>query len=851
MSFRTVALGVVSAVVCVQAEAGPACGLVGDGAQAGDFALVREGRCVPVVVEAGAGEAVELAAKDLSADLARVTGLPEGGVVKAGAGVAMPDYCIWVGRIGAKGLVDALQRAGRMEVTRLAGVWEAGVTQVVEAPGEGVKGAVVIAGSDVRGAIYGVYDLSEALGVSPWHWWADVPVRRRAAPVVKAGAHARTEPAVQYRGIFINDEDWGLQPWAKALEPEAGGIGPKTYDKVCELLLRLRANTLWPAMHACTPAFNSNPANAVVAARRGIVMGSSHAEPMLRNNVREWTVDPHDYNYVKNAQGVSAYWEERVRSNAAYENIWTLGMRGIHDSGMQGVKGVAEQREVLERIFADQRAMLDRHVPGGAAQAPQMFCAYKEVLEVLRAGLEVPDDVLLMWPDDNFGFVRGLPDAAGLKRQGGHGLYYHISYLGRPLAYLWMSSTPPALIWTEMTRTWRAGVRREWIVNVGDIKAAEPGMEYFLRLAWEADKAGPESAREFLRGWAAREFGEAHAEEIAALMEAHYAFNYARKPEHLQGWMPKETPRVGLFGAAEGAARFEEAGRLGRETERLGALLPAEHADAWFQLVAYPVRAAAAAHRRFLAWETWERAVKTGAIDPEPWSARAHAAHAELAVLTKHYNEAVAGGKWRGVMQEEPADKDWKSMRIAEPRLPGAESVSKSQLQEPATSVADGPEPAPRDDEGWRVLALPSPVQPAGAGGPAWVAVPGLGRTGDALALIPPFWASEPSTLAPVDFPVTVPAGVATGRELEVRVSLLPTQPARAGALRKLAVLLDGKPAGVIDVPAADGGDVWSRAVLSGVRVFRLRVPAVAAGSHTLRFSSCDAGLVVDRVEVR
>ncbi|HEX8414709.1 MAG TPA: glycosyl hydrolase 115 family protein, partial [Sphingomicrobium sp.] len=372
-----------------------------------------------VVTAPGDHEVVQIAAEDLRRDLQRVTAGGSGGTP------------IWAGTIGRSPAIDQLDASGKLDVTALKGRWESFVIATVERPAPGVPRALVIVGSDRRGTAYGIYELSRAIGVSPWHWWADVTPLRRSGLFVRAGTQRFGPPSVKYRGIFINDEDWGLTPWsATNFEPGTAGMGPKTYAKVFELLLRLKANTLWPAMHKISPAFNTNPDNARLADRFAIVMGSSHAEPMLRNNVGEWTADSRDYDYGKKPDVVRAYWEERVRSNGRFENIYTLGMRGIHDSGMQGANDMPTRRRMLESIFADQRGMISRHVSPRVERVPQVFTPYKEVLDVYRAGLTVPDDVTIMWPDDNFGYIRRFPAATERNRSGGSGIYYHLSYLG-------------------------------------------------------------------------------------------------------------------------------------------------------------------------------------------------------------------------------------------------------------------------------------------------------------------------------------------------------------------------------------------------------------------------------------
>ena len=296
------------------------------------------------------------------------------------------------------------------ELDSLRGRWECFGTMVIDNPNNNVSKALVIAGSDARGTAFGVFSISEILGVSPWYWWADMPVKQKKEWTLNIATYISSPPTVKYRGIFINDEDWGLQPWAaKTFEPETGDIGPKTYAKVFELLLRLKANLIWPAMHPSTKAFFSYPGNKKVAEDYGIVIGSSHAEPMLRNNVGEWdekTMGP--FNYLTNKEKVFQYWESRVKESTALDAIYTMGMRGVHDSGMEGVKSAKEAVPLLEQIIKDQRGLLEKYREQKADSIPQVFTAYKEVLDIYDNGLKIPEDITLVWPDDNYGYIQQI-----------------------------------------------------------------------------------------------------------------------------------------------------------------------------------------------------------------------------------------------------------------------------------------------------------------------------------------------------------------------------------------------------------------------------------------------------------
>src|SRR5688500_7181688 len=372
--------------------------VVHDAPGEGRVALVADGRAATIVVDPEDHRVVAIAAACLADDVERVAGQKPAAAAAPAQGAA-----VIIGSLDRSRTIRSLVEAGKLDVADLRGQWESfKITRVDD--------TLVIVGSDRRGTAYGAFELSRAIGVSPWYWWADVPPKRRDAIHLSTDAARVGPPSVKYRGIFLNDEDWGLQPWAaKTFEPETADIGPKTYARIFELLLRLKANYCWPAMHDSTRPFNSFPQNKQVADDYAIVMGSSHAEPMLRNNVGEWPADQKDkWDPVNNLPGILEYWETRVRENGKFENVYTVGMRGIHDSGMPGGGTRDEKRERLERIIALQRDMLARHVNKDPAAVPQIFCPYKEVLDIYQSGMKLPDDVTIVWPDDNHGYIRQL-----------------------------------------------------------------------------------------------------------------------------------------------------------------------------------------------------------------------------------------------------------------------------------------------------------------------------------------------------------------------------------------------------------------------------------------------------------
>ena len=594
---------------------------------ANDFVLGDGKTAAAIFIETNDQPAVLRAAGDLADDFARVTGTKPG--IKSDF-AATDKIAVIIGTLGKSKTIDRLAAEGKLATNGVSGSWESYVLQMVKNPLPGVERALVIAGSDRRGTIYGIYQLSEMIGVSPWYWWADVPVKRKNLLALRGDLLQQGPPAVKYRGIFLNDEDWGLRPWAaKTFEPETGNIGPKTYAKIFELLLRLRANYLWPAMHPGTAAFNSFPADAQLANEYGIAMGSSHCEQMLRNNISEWDEKVFgEYNFVTNPEGVLKYWEQRVRENGKFENVYTLGMRGIHDGAMPGGGTEREKAARLQTIVAGQRDILSRNVNPNVAQVPQIFCPYKEVLPLYRLMTNLPEDVTLVWPDDNYGYIRQFSNPRERQRSGGAGVYYHVSYYGAPRDYLWLCSTPPALIAEEMTKAFDYGADKVWILNVGDLKPAELDIEFFLKLAWNPHAWNGTNTYELLTKQLARDFGAASAPGLTAILAEYYQLNFQRKQEHMG------FPTNNLFSSNETAQRLAAWEKLSARVDAVEKNLPTESRDAFFELVGYPVKAAAAMNEKCLAGS----------------QSAADAIHR----LTDVYNNQIAGGKWRSMMSDNP-----------------------------------------------------------------------------------------------------------------------------------------------------------------------------------------------------
>jgi hypothetical protein len=604
----------------------------------GAFRIVQSKAAVPLFVDADDYPGVVRAVHDLQADIARVTGSTPT-ITQDEKGLAR--NAIIAGTIGKSPIVDRLIREGKLDVSQVAGKWEAFVVQVVPKPMPGVASALLIAGSDKRGTIYGIYDLSEQIGVSPWYWWADVPIAHKDALFVKPGRYVEGPPAVKYRGIFLNDEAPALSGWAKE---KFGTLNHQFYEKVFELILRLKGNYLWPAMWG--NAFNEDdPLNPKLADEYGIVMGTSHHEPMLRAQ-QEWKrhgKGPWDYS--KNADFLRDFWTEGVRRNKNYESITTLAMRGDGDMPMAGTSMEANMA-LLEKIVADQRKILAEEVNPNLAAVPQAWALYKEVQGYYEKGMRVPDDVTLLWCDDNWGNIRRLPTADERTRSGGAGIYYHFDYVGGPRNYKWLNTNPIAKVWEQMNLAREYGADRIWIVNVGDLKPMEFPIEFFLDIARDPQRWQRGNISEFTRLWAEREFGAAHAAEIADIVSRYSKFNGRRKPELLE---PTTFSLTDYQEADRVVADFQA---ITDEAEKISAALPENARDAFFELVLHPAKASAQVTELYVTAGKNRLYASQGRASANDLAARTKALFQADADLSAYYNHTLAGGKWNHMMDQ-------------------------------------------------------------------------------------------------------------------------------------------------------------------------------------------------------
>jgi len=596
--------------------------------------LVAGGVALPILTDSQDFPGVLRAAHDLQKDIARVTTLEPAFIVDG----PVRSEIVIVGTLGRNRRIAELAGSGKLDITAIKGRWESFIIQVVSNPWPGVKRALVIAGSDKRGAIFGIYDLSEQVGVSPWYWWADVPVAHHPQLFIRPGRFLQGEPAVKYRGIFLNDEAPALTGWVKE---KFGTYNHQFYEKIFELLLRLKANYLWPAMW--NNAFNDDdPVNPKVADEWGIVMGTSHHEPMLRAQ-QEWKrYGKGAWDYTTNGDVLRQFWTEGLRRNRNYESIVTLGMRGDGDLPMSRESNVA----LLERIVADQRKIIAENVNPALAAVPQLWALYKEVQEYYEKGMRVPDDVTLLWCDDNWGNIRRLPTAEERKRSGGAGVYYHFDYVGGPRSYKWLNTIPITKIWEQMNLAYNYDANRIWIVNVGDLKPLEFPTEFFLTFAWEPQRWPAERLDEYTRLWAEREFGPEHAAAINEIVEKYTKYNGRRKPELL------EPTTYSLVNYREAERIVADYRKIEEQAERIYRILPVEKRSAFFQLVLYPVKACAILNDLYVTVGKNRLYAVQGRAATNDLAQRARKLFREDEQLASYYNRTIAGGKWNHMMDQ-------------------------------------------------------------------------------------------------------------------------------------------------------------------------------------------------------
>ncbi len=600
----------------------------------GDFALAQHGVDARLYVSPGDWWGVRHAARNLQSDIRRVTDVAPHLIESA---KPPRGRAVLIGTIGKSPLIDRLIREHEIDVSAIRGKWEATLTQVVNHPLPGVARALVIAGSDELGTIYGIYDLSDDIGVSPLRWWADVPSTHHGRLYAAPGRWIVGPPAVKYRGIFLNDEAPSLTNW---VDKRYGGYNHRFYTHIFDLLLRLRANYLWPAMWNSAFAVD-DPLNPVLADKYGIFMGSSHEEPMMCAE-KEWKSSYGPWNYLTNSRRIDRFWRHCMTRDRHFREIVTLGMRGHNDTPMPDSGNIT----LMEKILHEQRQILRQTVTPDIDKIPQLFALYKEVQRYYKEGLHIPDDVTLLWSDDNWGNLRHLPTPSERKRSGGNGIYYHLDYVGGPRSYKWVSTYPITKIWQQMDLAVKYEATRIWIVNVGDLQPKLLPAQFFLNMAWDPGKWGPKHLRQYTREWAAENFPPRYADQIAHLVSSYSKYNGRRKPEQLA------PDTFSLIHFREAQRVYEQWRSLAAQAERINGELPPAYRAAYYVLVLYPVKASAVVNELYITAGENALYARQGRVRTNALARRARKLFAEDAALSWKYNHGIAHGKWDHMMDQ-------------------------------------------------------------------------------------------------------------------------------------------------------------------------------------------------------
>ncbi len=826
---------------------------------ANSFPLVHNGESAVILFDAADASVVKIAAEALVKDIALVTGAEPDICTN---GEKLPKLAVIIGSMEKSRFIKELCKAKKIPAHRIQGKWETFLIAAVDQPLKGVERALVIAGGDPRGAAFGVFELSKRIGVSPWYWWADVQPEKRESLFIGPRMMVSGPPSVKYRGIFLNDEDWGLKPWAAAnMDADVKDIGPKTYAKIFELLLRLKANFIWPAMHSCTKAFYYYKDNPIVADRYAIVVGSSHCEPMLRNNVNEWSHNfkneygkaPGAWRYDTNEEEIYRYWDDRAAESAGYESVYTMGMRGIHDSDMPGPKDDKQKIELLNKVIADQRKILASRLQKPIEQIPQIFCPYKEVLLLYQKGIDLPDDVTIVWADDNHGYIRQLSTPQEQLRSGRSGVYYHLSYYGAPSDYLWLSSISPELISYEMTKAYEFGADRLWVFNVGDLKPAEAELQFAMDLAWDVKQWPPEKAHQYIEHWAAETFGPDFARPIAKIKSEYYRLAQTGKPEHLD---------LITFTRDEAQNRLKAYQKIAAEATELAQKMPDRLKDAYFELILYPTLCACRMNEKFIYAAMSNDPKSSGGDSAGEYAKKAQFAFSEIQRLTKVYNQETAGGKWNKMM-------DWKPRNRPVFRMPQVSESSNAILPSPSGRGAGGEgaavKEAFRQDSPLAVinaadLNLPSPgtersLVGRGAGGegakgePNIRLIDGLGVSGSSITLLPfttPSISDDNVAQAPfAEYEVKLPAG-----QRIIEVICTPTERIHEGRGLHYAISIGDGPPTIVNVHSAAETPQWNKNVIRGYAVGKSTYNLDNEGPVKLRLSLLDPGLLVSQIRI-
>lgn len=814
-------------------------GIVTENLNTGGFTLISQSKPVSVIVADNDKKGVLIAVQNLQKDFERVCGKK---AQLFNIPTADTKQCIIVGSMESP-YVKQLIKAKQLDEKELKGKVEKYIMTVVSNPLPGVDEALVIAGSDMRGTIYGVYELSEQIGVSPWYDWMDVPVVKHQNLAIERGSYTAGEPAVRYRGLFLNDEAPCLTTWVKnTFGTEYGGH--EFYARVFELILRLRGNYMWPAMWGWS-FYADDPLNSPTASDMGVIMGTSHHEPMARNH-QEWARHRKEYgewNYVTNQKVIDEFFREGVSRSKDNEDIITIGMRGDGDTAMGANEGHDDEFvpnddetiKLLEKIIKNQRKIIAKETGRPAKERQQLWALYKEVQRYYDKGLKVPDDVIILFSDDNWGDIRRLPSPEELKHKGGFGMYYHVDYVGAPRNSKWLNVTPIQHIWDQLTLTYQYGVDKLWVLNVGDLKPMEYPITFFMDFAWNPKRYDASNLLEHPRKFCAQQFGESQADEAARILNLYSQYS---------GRVTAEMLDASTYNIETGEFKqvCDEFVRLEADALRQYLSLPENARDAYRQLLLFPIQALSNIYDMYYAQAMNHKLFAENNPEANVWADRVEQCFKRDSILCRGYNKEIAGGKWDGMMIQKhigytewndsfPKDTCPKVMRIE-----NAEDKVGGYVFKPSAGFVT------MDAEHYYSVKNPQDAQ--------WTLIPYMGRTRSGISIQP---YSANVTGSSVTYRFDLPEGV---DEIEVRVITASTLAFQRKEGHRYTVGLEGKEA----VEVNFNGELNEEPE----NVYRIMYPTVArrviektvklkidkAGTQSLVISPLDPGVVLQKIVV-
>lgn len=780
------------------------------------FPLALDGKPVSIHTDNSDYKGVLRAVNDLKEDLRKVTGnSPQQGATK---------FTLIIGTVGKSPTIDKLIQTGKIEAKDLKSKNEKYIIKTVTAPLEGIDAALVIAGSDKRGTIYGIYELSSQIGVSPWYYWADVPVVNQKNLYVKPGTYTEGEPAVQYRGIFLNDEAPALTGWSKAT---FGGFNHQFYEKVFELLLRLKGNFLWPAMWG-SAFYDDDPLNGPLADEYGIVMGTSHHEPMALAQ-QDWKRRGEGaWDYTKNGEVLRKFWASGIERAKNWESLITIGMRGDGDEPMSEESNI----DLLQKIVKDQRTIISKVTGKKAEQVPQVWALYKEVQDYYDKGMRVPDDVTLLLCDDNWGNVRKLPDLNAPKRKGGYGMYYHFDYVGAPRNSKWININPIPRVWEQMNLTYQYGVRKIWVVNVGDLKPMEYPISFFLDMAWNPDRFNANNLSQHTEQWAAQQFGTTHAKEISHLINMYSKYNRRVTPEILNDTI------YSLENYNEWQRVKDEYQALSLKALKLFYLMPSEYRDSYDQLVLFPIQACANLYEMYYAVAMNRKLAAQKDVKANDWAEKVRSYYERDSILTYHYNNIMSSGKWNHMMDQTHIGYTY-WQQPTENSMPKVTYVpDKQKTTVPYLFI---------DENGYISIEAEHYSRAMNGKTTDWLIIPDLGRTLSGVTTTPSTATPDENTYLEYDFETSY-NGNAT-----VYILLSPTLNFNDNKGLRYAVSINGGKEEIVNFNGQynDQKIWWSwNAWAINETTVQQTISSSPTNRHTLRFRPLDPGIVLQKIMI-